>query len=144
MPTQRGRKSAASLAVVRPFFQEHRPAPPAELTPEQAEEWVAIVNAMPADWFDHAPELLVAHVRHVCTARLLAAQINAFDPAWLASDEGLKRYDKLLAMRERETKSMMSLATKMRLTQQSRYRADRAAVAVKNAPTGRRPWEHLS
>jgi len=36
---------------------------------------------------------------------------------------------------------MVNLATKMRLTQQSRYRADKAAPAVDRAKTVQKPWE---
>jgi hypothetical protein len=36
---------------------------------------------------------------------------------------------------------MVNLATKMRLTQQSRYRADKAASAADRGKTVRKPWE---
>ena len=48
---QRGRRSVASLAVVTPLPQDRRPAPPSELTAEQAAVWRDTVNAMPSDWF---------------------------------------------------------------------------------------------
>jgi hypothetical protein len=48
----------------------------------------------------------------------------------------------MLAIRERETKAMASLATKMRLTPQSRYLPTTAARAVANAGAcGKRPWK---
>src|SRR3712207_7035052 len=55
------------------------------------------------------------------------------------------RFDKLSAMLERHTRTTASLATRMRLTQQSRYSArgaERAATASGGSAAGaRRPWE---
>ena len=48
---QRGRKSAVALATVA-VIPGQRPAPPAELTEEQAEEWRAIVATKPPEWFN--------------------------------------------------------------------------------------------
>jgi hypothetical protein len=69
---QRGRKSAASLSIVSVLGNE-RPAPPEDLTDEEAKEWRAIVGRMPADWFtrENFP-LLVEYCRHVVRARDLA------------------------------------------------------------------------
>jgi hypothetical protein len=47
---QRGRKSAAALSVVSMIGNE-RPAPPDELTEDEAAEWRAIAGPMPPDWF---------------------------------------------------------------------------------------------
>jgi hypothetical protein len=49
--TKRGRKSAESLAIrpVTPVETPPRPTPPDELNDEEAEEWLAIVNRLPAD-----------------------------------------------------------------------------------------------
>jgi hypothetical protein len=35
---------------------------------------------------------------------ILADELLNFDRAWIADDDGLKRYDKLLAMHERESR----------------------------------------
>jgi len=50
---KRGRKSSASLSVISGNGIEviSRPDAPVDLTDEQAAEWRAIVNRMPADWF---------------------------------------------------------------------------------------------
>ena len=47
--------------------------------------------------------LLEMYVRPIVNARIIAEQIAAFDPAWLADDDGLKRYDDLMKMAERES-----------------------------------------
>ena len=117
----RGPKSSAALAVVS-SVTEHRPAPPKELTPEQAAEWEAIVGRLPHNWFPRETHgLLVALLRHWSTCRFLSKQIDAFNPAWIAEDGGFERYSQWLALRERESRAMAGLAVKLRLTNQSRY-----------------------
>lgn len=135
----RGKQSAAALAVVTPAGIDQRLAPPANLTPAQKAEWVSIINSRPADWF--GPEnaaSLIQYCRHKVQADLIAQQLEEFDPAWLVDDDGLKRYDKLGAMLERETRTINALMRSMRLTQQSMIRADKA---VPNQGKGKKPWQ---
>jgi hypothetical protein len=69
---QRGRKSAASLSIVSVLGNE-RPAPPDELTREEAEEWRAIASRMPHDWFMREIHPLLAECcRHIVRVRDLA------------------------------------------------------------------------
>lgn len=135
---ERGKKSIASMSVAAPTGVDSRLAPPASLTPAQKVAWVTVVNARPADWF--GPEnaaLLVQYCRHKVQSDILAQQLEAFDPAWLLEDEGLKRYDQLSGMVERETRTMNALLRSMRLTQQSLVRADKSVPSAK----GRKPWQ---
>ena len=136
---ERGRKSVASLAVATPVGINSRLSPPASLTPAQRVIWVSVVNAKPADWFgeEHGP-LLAQYCRHKIQADLIDQMLGQFDPAWMADDDGLKRYDKLLAVQERETRAMTALLRSMRMTQQSLVRADKA---VTQAAKGRKPWQ---
>ena len=136
----RGRKSAASLTVV-PVSPFRRPEPPAELTEAQAAVWRATVEGLPADWFGGGTQpLLVAYCRHVATAQLIAEHVDRFDLSRLEDDEGLKHYDCLLRMRDRETKATARLATKLRLTNQARYGPRAAATAIRHS-SERRSWE---
>jgi hypothetical protein len=127
----RGRRSAASFSVISPI-SDHRPAPPDELTDEQANEWLAIVDRLPADWFKReTTPLLVALCRHIATARMLSRQIDRIDEMFedvLGVAEGVAHLDRLLAMRAREVAGMAAMATKLRLTPQSRYTPGRAAT----------------
>jgi hypothetical protein len=136
--SERGRKSAASLVVASPNGLQNRIAPTAGLTPAQRAVWLSVVNSKPADWFgeEHGP-MLAQYCRHKVQADLIAQQQEQFDPAWLTDDEGLKRYDKLGAMMERETRAMNALLRSMRLTQQSLIRADKVVSSNK----GRKPWQ---
>src|SRR5438132_995718 len=77
----------------------------------------------------------------VAAGRVVAAQIKGMDPACRADQEHLQRYDKLLAMRERESRAINTLARGMRLTQQSRYDAAKADRAAKSATGPSKPWE---
>lgn len=143
---QRGRKSAESLSAVA-SIPGQRPPPPAELTKEQAAEWRAIVATKPAEWFSrdtHA--LLVDLCRHIIMARRVAEQIDAFPLEQLSGEEGLERYKVLGGMAERHSRVIASLSTKLRITQQSRSDAGKAATAHKSAAGGAaaRPWEIAS
>jgi hypothetical protein len=121
---QRGRKSAASLTVISSTGIEaiRRPDPPEELTEEQAAEWQAVVNRLPADWFPRETHPLRAqYCRHVVCARRVAQLIEHAE----ADDElDIEDYARLLRMQEMEGRAMSSLATRMRITQQATVRAE--------------------
>lgn len=138
----RGRKSGAALSVVVGSI-DARAQPPSDLTEFQAEVWRKTVAGEPLEQFRSAAlqQLLKEYARHCEAAHVLAGQIETFDPAWLATEDGLKRYDKLLQMRDRETKAMGDKATKLRLTNQSRYTPQAAATAAKNTGGSAKPWE---
>lgn len=133
----RGRKSAASLAVVASNALPQRLPPPEYLTPAQRALWLDVVDTKPADWFgpDSAP-ILVEFVRAVETCNQLAGPIAATmdggDPREIAS---------ILGVRDREAKRAADLATKLRLTQQSRYTPQAAATANKRAQNASKPWD---
>ena len=136
-----GRKSGASLATVTVLPGLQRITPPDDLTPEQGEVWRAVVASKPAEWFEgDSQPILKAYCKTVSEHARVSVALDAFDPEWLKTDDGLKRYDTLTKLQDRHARLMTTLATKMRLTQQSRYRADAADVA--NSKAGlRRPWE---
>lgn len=142
---QRGRKSAAQIAVaaqVGPVTHENRLRPSAHLSDAEQLVWARLVNDHPASAFTETHrDMLELYCQHVIQAQLLSDEIQAFDRAWLADDEGLKRYDRLLAMREREVRSASSLATRLRITRQAT--ADPKTVGRANSAMGRsrKPWE---
>ena len=114
-----------------------RPPPPADLTAPQAKIWREIVDSTPDGWFSAVQEpLLAAYCRHVCSADELARMINKRKP-----EDDLRRYDTLLRMRERETKAISSLATRMRLTQQSQMHPRTAARAMGGGQAGQKLWD---
>lgn len=142
---QRGRKSAASLAVatqVAPVVSQSRVAPSVHLSTAEQMVWARLVNDHPAAAFTETHrDLLDLYCQHVTQAQVLADEIQSFDRAWLADDDGLKRYDRLLAMREREVRSASSLATRLRITRQATADPKTVGRANSNMGRSRKPWE---
>jgi hypothetical protein len=143
--TQRGKKSAASREVaglVTSVTGEQRLKAPAHLSDAEQGVWLEVVNDQPASAFSptHSP-LLEMYCRHIVNARILADELLNFDRAWLADDDGLKRYDRLLAMAERESRAASSLATRLRITRQAVEHPTTVGRSLKNQSKGRKPWE---
>jgi hypothetical protein len=133
----RGRPSASELAVVRLQTEPgaEPPDPPAGLTGEAAQVWRDIVASLPPDWVSVANSpLMEGFCRHVAASRRVAQLIEVEE----ASDAfNLDDFGRLLAMQERETRAMATLATKLRLARSS---VDDRRKAPK-PPSGPRPWE---
>ena len=144
------RKSAASLAVINGSL-DRRPDPPADLTDAEAEVWAATVAHEAADVFGTAAlqQLLKDYCRHVVAAERLSVVIEkhlarATAPEPEADEEEtipLPALDRLLKMRDRETKAIADKATKLRLTNQSRYTPKAAATAAKREGQAAKPWQ---
>lgn len=131
----RGPKSAASLEIARPNVEAiQRPDAPYDLTDEQTEEWWAVVNRLPADWFPRETHAVLSqYCRHVVAARRVAQLVNDCE----SEDEiDLAKYDALLRMQEREGRALSSLATRLRLTQQATV-----SPKAKKPATSKRLWE---
>jgi len=141
----RGRKSAAASQVaqklIAPIGASVRLSAPGHLSDAEISVWVQVVNDQPAASFTptHIP-LLEQYCRHVVQARLMAEMILNFDQSWINDDDGLKRYDKLLKMQEREGRAASSLATRLRITRQAIDQQTVARAQI-NAPKSRKPWE---
>lgn len=136
MQQKRGRKSADALAVApAPIEIVPRLPPPHDLTDEECEIWSAIVADLPADWFSPATvPLLAQYCRHVIHARRIAELIERAmgGPTVIVGE-----YDALLNMQVRESRAIATLATKMRIAQQSttNWRGN------KQATSARKPWQ---
>jgi hypothetical protein len=136
----RGRDSGAALAVVQfqaaagPVEAVKRPEPPEELSAEQIAEWWAVVNSMPADWFPRETHgMLAQYCRHIVASRRVAELIASIEAE---KQFDLVAYDRALKMQEREGRAMTSLATKMRISQQTRV--DKSKKRGSSTP---RPWD---
>ncbi len=136
----RGKKTGSEIVAQRAAVSlMERPKPPLDLTPAQSDEWVEIVNVMPADWF--SPEnypLLAQYCRHIVNARHTAQLI---DQECSNKEMDVRQYLDLLAAQHKQTSALKALAASMRLAQQARYDTKNAAVAHKRAGTVKRPWE---
>lgn len=85
--------------------------------------------------------LLKAYCRHIVNADLLADELLNFDRAWLADDEGLKRYDRMLGMAERESRAASSLATRLRITRQAVDHPVTVGRGLAKQAKSKKPWE---
>ena len=138
---KRGRKSSAELAVKTTFTPE-RPVAPEGLTPEQLDVWCDVTLRLPPDWFPketHA--LLTEYCRAVTRAEFVGRKIDAFKPQWLGQDGGVELLGKLVATTDRQVRLMMSLARALRITNQSRLKAESAARKAAESGAGLiPPW----
>jgi hypothetical protein len=144
---KRGPKSSADLAMVKKgkiaSIMDSRPIAPDQLTAEEAEHWDIIVQRLPAGNF--SPEVfpvLIAYIRHSSAADLVSNEITRWEPNWRDADGGLERYEKLLKMRERETKNLVSCGRALRITNHARQppkTAFRAAAAMSSSDDV--PWK---
>src|SRR4051812_41066153 len=118
-----------------------RPEAPPDLNRDQAEEWITIVNRMPADWF--GPEchaLLASLCRHIVYSREVAGELEAINDGLEDYERGIlrdhpditpsqlqalveirmNRRGELARTFNMHTQSIAMLATKLRLTPQSK------------------------
>lgn len=132
----RGPKSAAELATVHTFTRK-APKPPARLTEDQGEIWQALAKAKPPEHFtpDDLP-LLAELCRAYDAADKLAERI----------DRGIAKYTPevlrtLMGLRDKESRRAVTLATKLRLTSQSRYGKEVADTLSRRAGRTNPPWQ---
>jgi hypothetical protein len=142
---QRGKKSAESveLNVIEGDFGGKRPDPPAELTPRQAEHWKLIVDDEPVDCFSTAATRNM--LKDLCVQRqitdTLVETINTFPHEGMKSTKGMVFFRQLQKAHDMSSRNAASLATKLRLTNQSRYTPKAAFTASQNSAKGIKPWD---
>jgi hypothetical protein len=154
-----GPKTQAEYLMDNVRIPGAREPAPKDLEPGAAALWNSIVVRLPADWFtSETIPLLKAYCRHSCFADNFAAQIVALR-AELAeltehgpSDEEDVDSVKLLVrkteelhnvhrMHGYETEHAFKAATKLRLTNQSRFVPEKAASKARSAlASGPPPW----
>jgi len=138
----RGRKSAESLAVVA-SFESGKPPPPEDMPLPQAAVWRAVVATEDCQHFrTRALQLLLFDFcRHVVMVERLSAMADNLEDEWMKADGGLERLERILKMRDREARGAADKATKLRLTNQSRYTPHGAASAAASMSMYDPPWE---
>jgi hypothetical protein len=138
----RGKKSAAEIFAPAARLDKRPPAP-ADLPPDQARLWDAIVSDEPQDWFATGARqhLLRLYCEHAAFRASLQELISDCKPEAIACEERGPAFSKMLIARDRETKLLASLATKLRLTNQARYTPQSAGTAGRQNPYGQRPWD---
>jgi hypothetical protein len=121
----RGRVSAAALTVVGGVSGvrlTQRPVPPDELSEAEANEWRQIVDRLPADWFGRETiPMLVQYVRHIVRVQKLNGTIKSMEARQGEEDFNYRLYMALLRAETNQSRIISTLATKMRISQQSTY-----------------------
>jgi len=133
---KRGPKSAAEKEAACLISGEFRkpPKPPGDLNEGQKSTWQLIVNRLPADWFNFENyPLLIQYCRHISRARLVSRMLGDIEGQ---KSFIIKDYRDLLRTEDEQSKILCSLATKMRLTQQTNYDKSK-----KRSGGGPKPWE---
>lgn len=140
---KRGPKSVAELTapLVGGALQvQARPDAPYDLADEAAEVWRAVIEALPADWLGaEAHPVLAAYCRTTVQLRRLGQLIHQAETD--AGPLDVVAYTGLLRAHGAAAQVLKTLATSLRLTPQTRLRAETAARKVDGTPIGRKPWE---
>ncbi|MGY6517388.1 MAG: hypothetical protein ACXIUZ_01610 [Lysobacteraceae bacterium] len=124
-------KPASILSMVL----SSRLPPPASLTPTQAARWTSVLAAKPSTWMDAATApVLKEYVRAEAMCDVLAGRIT---DALAAGERAAAKT--LLDLRDREARRMASIATKLRMTQQTQYTHKSAATASRKG-SGSHLW----
>ena len=124
-----------------------RHQPPPGLTPAQAATWRKIVATKPAEWFsEDSHALLEQYCRCKATLDVLERRVERLQTALDdAGDDASPHAEghliELLKARGKEAAMLNAYARSMRLTQQSRIKAETAGTADKRAGGARKPWE---
>ena len=130
------RRSAADLAFPRIDGRPDRLTPPPSLSTNARSAFVAIVDAAEPEAFRPGDLPLLCRLAVAQTWCERAERNLEIDGGVLADG----RLSPWVAVLEKQTKTVASLSTKLRLTPQSRYDARAAARNVK-VHVGPAPWE---
>lgn len=150
----RGPKTRSAFQAEGVIVPGLREPAPLGLEPAEVSLWDAIVQRLPVDWFtsENRP-LLKGYVRHVCFADAFAADIAALrgrinqvesmsrptKVQWKQVAGWRKELYQAHRMHAAETSRADQLATRLRLTNQSRYARETAGSKATDT-TNERPW----
>jgi hypothetical protein len=151
-----GPKTQAEYRAESARIPGAREPAPKDLEPEAAVLWEAIVIRLPADWFtSETRPLLKAYCRHAsfadqfaCDIVELRAAITALENDIAHGRSGVRKLPKLREqlyalhkMHGYESDHAVTVATKLRLTNQSRFVPDKAGSKARSAlANGPPPW----
>ena len=138
----RGRKSAAELSTISSGGLElhRRPDPPDHMGDDAVAIWRAVVNSLPADWFSPGTlPLLEAFCGMTISQRYTLRALRRIEQN--ADDFERDEWERTLKQLGEVSGRIATLATRMRLTPQSRYGPRAADTAGQLPPDGPKPWE---
>jgi phage terminase small subunit len=138
----RGRKSSKELSTISSGGLEihRRPDPPDHMGEDAVKVWRAVVNSLPADWFTPGTlPLLEAFCGLTVSQRNTIMALQRIERE--ANDFQRDEWARVLKQLGEVSGRIATLATRMRLTPQSRYGARGADTAARSAGDGPKPWE---
>ena len=74
-------------------------------------------------------------------ARFIGAEVDVFQREWFGTPGRVERYAKLVATSDKCVRSMTALARALRITNQSRLKAEKAGRHAMRVHGGPMPWE---
>jgi hypothetical protein len=130
---QRGRKGNKNPIVSLYAIPHERPAPPSDFGLRQSEVWNEVIRGMRAGWYcTAAAPLLRLYCSWVWQSELIEQELTSTP----ISD--LKKYARIAAQYRQASRMIATLATRLRLTQQSnRHFRD----AYDDSRGAKQPWE---
>ncbi len=142
MKHKRGRKTGSNIVPIAADsalkFKE-KPRAPSTLSPDERVLWDTVVGVHQYDWLspDQVP-ILVQYCRHTIEAGFLTDRIA--DLKAEKNPENFEtRYNRLLGMRERETRASIAMARTLRITHQAKFQ--RTSSHLRPDDGGPYPWE---
>lgn len=142
MAKRPGRVSMAELMTLKNGVEKvERPDAPYELDDDEALEWKAQVEAMPAGHFTRSTyPLLVALCQHVVSARRLKQVERAIRKPGKGKPFDMRAYGQILKEQRAETAEINRCLRAMRLTQQSTTRPETLSRKLSNQTITQSPW----
>jgi hypothetical protein len=134
----RGRKSAASLAIVPLVPGQGRPEPPADLDEIEQRIWREVVDALPAHWLDPAGQLVLR--RLAAQAAVSERQEGRLRQLRADGQDDSEEAAELVIAHGAVAKTVAHLLAQLRATPRSRTVPRAAGAQIGQTPT-QRPWE---
>jgi len=143
---QRGRKGTGRVQPTRVGLGDIpgvQPDPPEELSPEEAKEWNRLWATSPPDWFPREVwPLMIQLCRHIATGRWLGESLQEVRAGLLdpTDAEQVKHLNTLCILHERESRVVVAIMEKLRLTTQQRVNAHVAGPQQAEQAPEVAPW----
>lgn len=132
-------RARAGINVIT--VSDDRLAAPAHLTPQQATEWTAIVDSLPADYFRPGDvPLLAAYCTAAVFYKRAAADLESRGLS-LMDDKGREFVNPAHQILTSQASAMAQMAVKLRLCPSARYTEKTADTKTRRSGGGKRPWE---
>lgn len=140
MSVKRGRPSVSDRLSVVPVSSQRLMAP-SHLTPDQEQEWRAIVDSLPADYFRPGDvPLLAAYCVASAFYKRAAAEMEARGMT-MTDDKGREYVNPAHQVLTSQASAMAQMAVKLRLCPSARYSEKSAATKAGDTARVARPWE---